>query len=242
MNTMDLWGFRRADLLIVGAEASRQVLVRGGVPAGRIRMLRLGVDSPTGVDHRPERRDRIVGFAGRVEPRKAQIDLVRMFREVLRRIPDAKMELVGPVADAAYGAARPRNRAAWTGRRRLRTGDVADVRPFLRRWRVFASTSLDEGQGLALIEAMAHGTPVVARRAPGVEDTLGAARRGRLVERGRPSAMGDAVTQLLQDDGEWVQYSTAGSRWARRVHAWPRCVARIEACYDEARRFAERHP
>ncbi len=243
MNTMDLWGFRRADLLLVGAEASKRILVHGGVPASRVRTIRLGIDAPDVVDHRPGRRQPTVGFAGRIEHRKAQVDLVRVFQRVRRRVPDAALELIGPVADAEYAATLEQEiERLGLSAAVSRTGYVADVRPFLRRWRVFASASVDEGQGLALVEAMAHGTPVVARRAPGVEDTLGARGRGLLVERRRPAAFADAVVRLLEDDREWIQLSTAGSRWARRAHAWPRCLARIEASYDAACRVAERRP
>lgn len=240
MNAMDLWGFRRADLVVVGAAASRRVMEGGGITARRIRRLRLGVEMPAAADHHLAARSPVIGFIGRIEPRKAQVDLVRMLREVRRRRPDLTLELVGPPADASYSAELDREvrRLGLTSAVR-RTGHVADVTVFLRRWRALVSASLDEGQGLAVVEAMAHGTPVVARRAPGVEDTLRDPRRGVLVEERGADALGRAVVRLLDDEPAWEAVSRHGRAWARRHHGWSRCVRSLDRLYAEAQRLRD---
>lgn len=235
MDTMDGWGFSRSDMVIVGATASERVLRERGVDRRKIRRLRLGVEMPTWADHRVSVRPPVIGFVGRIEPRKAQIDLLLAFEQVVRQRPQMRLQLVGPDGDAAY-ARRLDQEISGRGLAGVveRTGYVRDVGPFLRRWRLFVSTSVDEGQGLAVVEAMAHGTPVVARRAPGVEDTLRHGTRGVLVEGREPRPIAEAMLAVLDEEARWTRLSLSGRRWAQRSHAWPRCIDRIDALYHQA--------
>ena len=95
---------------------------------------------------------------GRIEPRKQQLQLVEALARVRQTHPNARLELVGPIADAAY-AERVRHAIA---RHRLAdavtlTGRIRDVAARVRKWDLFVSLSSDEGQGLAVQEAMALG-------------------------------------------------------------------------------------
>ena len=58
---------------------------------------------------------------------------------------------------------------------------MKDVTRFVREWSLFVSLSSDEGQGLAVLEAMALGVPVVARRVAGIEDFLDHGRTGWVI-------------------------------------------------------------
>ena len=92
------------------------------------------------------------------------------------------------VTGAARGLGEAFARALTTAIARLQlgaavrvTGKVKDVTRFVRRWSLFVSLSSDEGQGLAVLEAMALGVPVAARRVAGIEDFLDHGRTGWVI-------------------------------------------------------------
>jgi glycosyltransferase involved in cell wall biosynthesis len=199
MDTMDSWGLARLDRVVCIARAYQARLVQLGVARARIRYVPWGLDL---LDRIPETRGAsearaIVGYVGRIEPRKNQIAVLEAFARVRRTWPDLALEFVGPVADHAYAdAVRQAITAAGLDDDARLTGPVPDVAPFVRRWCAFVSASLDEGQGLAVLEAMALGVPVVAAKARGIEDYMDVAT-GVVVARPTPAALARGLGQVL---------------------------------------------
>lgn len=235
MNRMDLWGFRQADRVVCSADAYRRVLVAGGVPPRRITMVPWGVEQtsgrsrPAGVARRGP--GPVIGFVGRIEPRKRQLDLVRLAAGLVPRFQELRLELVGPVADRAYAADIEEliERKALGTHVRL-CGKVADPLRWMSRWDAFVSLSSDEGQGMAVLEAMELGTPVAAAMAPGIEDFLpghglpldpGAALR-------RTTA---AIGDLLGDPAALARLSRNGRAFVHRRFAWQVTTDRLSALY-----------
>lgn len=185
MNAQDGWAFRQADRVVCSAHAYWTRLAAHGVVTSHMSYLPWGLDlaalphrahvvTPTPVP--------VIGFVGRIEPRKGQVALVEAFARLRRVVPLARLELVGPVADDAYA----RTLTAAIARLGLRdavrvAGQVRDVTRFVRAWSLFVSLSSDEGQGLAVLEAMALGVPVAARRVAGIEDFLDHGRTGWVI-------------------------------------------------------------
>ena len=138
--------------------------------------------------------------------------LLDAWAEVHRRTR-AQLVLAGPPqpARAAYLAAAPS----------LEGVVVLDyVTPellpgLIRAAEVLVSTSTYEGFGLPVLEAMAAGTPVVAVRAPFVEEICGAACR--LVDP-RPDPLADALVAVLQDASGPGSAVGCGSAPLRVVH------------------------
>ncbi|HEX5513020.1 MAG TPA: glycosyltransferase [Gammaproteobacteria bacterium] len=81
----------------------------------------------------------------------------------------------------------------------LLTGFQSDIGAWLSRFDLFVMSSVEEGQPLALLEAMARGLPIIATRVGGIPDTLAAEREGVLVAPGDARALADAVLALNAD-------------------------------------------
>jgi glycosyltransferase involved in cell wall biosynthesis len=236
MNHQDLWGFARTDRVVCSARAYWDLLVDGGVPARKLVYLPWGLP----LERLPFREAKAVGdalaigFVGRIEPRKGQLDLVLAFARLRRHFPDARLELVGPIADRSY-ARRVRAAIAANQLRRAITitGEVDDVGAHVRTWDLFVSLSSDEGQGLAVLEAMAIGVPVVARPVAGISDFLVDRRNGFAIKDAKVKTSALTMLRACRAPDTRRAVSRNARAMIDRRYDWARTVAAFERIYRQ---------
>jgi glycosyltransferase involved in cell wall biosynthesis len=104
---------------------------------------------------------------GRYVPEKGQIDTLRAFARVLEAEPDARLLLCGVIEDRAYHAAviALANQLGIASRVDIE-GPLTHVDALLGESDVFVMPSSLEAQGIAFLEALASGIPVVANQIP----------------------------------------------------------------------------
>jgi glycosyltransferase involved in cell wall biosynthesis len=78
-------------------------------------------------------------------------------------------------------------------------GLVMDIDNWYRRFDLYVSSSVREGLAVALLEAMAHGLPVVATDVGASAETVGDGDAGLIVPPGDPGRLADAIARLLDD-------------------------------------------
>ncbi len=137
----------------------------------------------------------VIGYVGRIEPRKGVIDLVAAAGQIRERVPGARIVLMGgdPYdTDAEYLAA-------------VRASDAVEHLPWvdnapgvMRHLDVLVAPSHQEPFGTVLSEAMAVGTPVVATRVGGLAEVVEDGVTGALVEPGSPDALADGIARVLE--------------------------------------------
>jgi len=155
----------------------------------------------------------VIGFVGRIEPRKGPLDLVRAADAIHAGAPGSRIVLVGddPYASAPDYAAKVRaadsvEHVPW----------VHDGAAVMRHFDVLVAPSRQEPFGTVLAEAMAAGTPVVATRVGGLAEVVADGETGRLVEPGRPDELAAAVLEVLAHRDEM---GAAARERARRFGA-----------------------
>jgi glycosyltransferase involved in cell wall biosynthesis len=100
---------------------------------------------------------------------------------------------------------------------------------------VFLLTSRNEGTPVALIEAMAAGTPGVSTDVGGVRDVIDSDQIGRLAPFGDASALADAVVALLGDRDGRRRIGERGRQSVVARYQIDRLVGDIDALYRELR-------
>jgi glycosyltransferase involved in cell wall biosynthesis len=154
---------------------------------------------PAGLDAEGLRaREPIVLAVGRLLPDKGFVTLLRAFAQV--RTPAAQLVILGEGPQRAELAAEI-ERLGLSGRVDM-PGHVVEPWAYFARARCFASASFMESFGLVLVEALAHGLPVVSTDCGATSEVLGDGRFGRLVPVGDATAMAKAIDDQLAAPGD----------------------------------------
>src|SRR5205823_4711519 len=93
--------------------------------------------------------------------------------------------------------------------------------------------SLREGFGMACLEAMAYGRPVVASATGGLLDLVADGETGLLVPPGDVPALRAACERLLADPELRIRLGAAARERAAERFGWPALTAQLVALYDE---------
>ena len=94
-----------------------------------------------------------------------------------------------------------------------------EVAAWMRRAQLFVLPSLEEGQGVVLLEALASGTPVVASDVDGIREVV-TPEVGRRVPPADPPALAAALTELLSDPAQRAAMSAAARQRAETHYDW----------------------
>jgi N-acetyl-alpha-D-glucosaminyl L-malate synthase BshA len=156
-------------------------------------------------------------------------DVVRVFARIRRAMP-ATLIMVGdgPDRDDAENEARELGVA---GDVRF-LGRLDSVASLLQSTELFLLPSQTESFGLAALEAMACGAPVVATRAGGLPEVVDDGVNGILEPVGSVEAMGRRAVELLRDGARYAAMRAAAIAKAREFSA-DRIVPMYEALYEE---------
>jgi protein-tyrosine-phosphatase len=166
-----------------------------GVDLGRVAATRSRKDTrrALGVDDRAL----LIGTAGRLSPVKGHAGLLRAARIVLEQLPTARVAVAGdgPLA----GELRASAVRLGIDRQCLWLGARSDVYDLMSAMDVFVLPSLHEGIPMAVLEAMALGTPVVATNVGGIPEVIQHGTNGLLVPAGDDCALAEACLELAAD-------------------------------------------
>lgn len=184
-------------------------------------------------DEWPETRGRrIVLFLGRLNQKKGLDLLATAFGQLARQHADVHLVLAGPDNDG-YGRAVERwLKAEGVLHRTTFTGMLLGPRKVaaLRAADVFVLPSYTENFGVAVVEAMASGLPIVISDRVNIWREVADARAG-VVVRGDASEVARAVAVLLNDPAERIAMGERARRLAAERFSWPAAGARMVEVY-----------
>jgi glycosyltransferase involved in cell wall biosynthesis len=179
-----------------------ELLIEGGVQREKIRVIHSGVDP---VPFRKERRrkpisaPRAIGTVAVLEERKGHRFLLEAAALLRQRGCQLRIHFAG---DGSWRN-ELQTMTAQLGLEKevVFHGFVADIPAFLADIDIFVLPSLYEGLGVAAIEAMAAGKPVIATRAGGLPELVEDGINGFLVPEGDPEMLAESISRLLSREG-----------------------------------------
>jgi glycosyltransferase involved in cell wall biosynthesis len=176
-----------------------ELLAQAGVARGKIRQIPSGVDparfSFADSHELPSKNTLVIGSAAVLEARKGHEFLL----EAAALLKADGLNLRYQIAGAGPLRRQLEQQAAHLGlQEEVRfLGFVDNVPNFLANIDIFVMPSLHEGLGVAVLEAMAAGKPVVASRVGGLVETVVDGVTGILVPPANATALAQGIAKLV---------------------------------------------
>lgn len=175
----------------------------------------------------------IILSVGAIGTRKGHIYTVEMFNRLRAKGIDAKLRIIGSLADAAYFEQLKQKIADSSYKEDITIEANLPREELLKAYasaKLFVLHSREESQGIVFAEAMATGLPVVATKIGGIPYVVADGKSGLLCSYADVSAMTEMVTRLVTDDALWQQYSSA-ARIVAKDYNWNAIASKIVELY-----------
>jgi glycosyltransferase involved in cell wall biosynthesis len=238
-NSFSRWKYRQVDCFIAASEAIRQMLLADGVPADRTVTVHEGIDVEHVLAAEPvnlhetfwlPHRAPIVGNVAALVPHKGQRHLVDAARLVVQQVPDARFIILGEGELREHLERQVREHHL--EKHVLLPGFRTDVLGCIRSFDLFVMSSVTEGLGTSLLDAMAASRPIVATRAGGIPEIVDDGINGLLVPPHDHASLAQAIVTLLADDKRRTAMGRAGFARVRERFTVERMVGETARVYQ----------
>jgi glycosyltransferase involved in cell wall biosynthesis len=174
----------------------------------------------------------IIGSIGRLHPQKGFDILLESFKLISKQIPNLMLEIIGDgiLHNDLQNQAKRLNitdRVRFVGCMPHRA-----VLQKLSQWDLYIVSSLWEGFGIAIIEAMAKEKAVVATNVEGIAEVVDDGVTGLLVPPKSPIALARKITELLSDTTKGLEMGKAGKEKVLNQFSIERFVEKTRNIYD----------
>jgi glycosyltransferase involved in cell wall biosynthesis len=238
-NSFSKWKHRQVDCYIAASEAIRQMLVADGVPKDRTVTVHEGIDVDHVIAAEPVNVHEafflphgapVVGNVAALVGHKGQRYLIEAARLVVREIPDARFVILGE------GELREpleyQVREHHLEKHVLLPGFRTDVLGCIKSFDLFVMSSVTEGLGTSLLDAMACRRPIVATSAGGIPEIVEDGASGLIVPPRDAASLAKAIVRALRDEPLRRRFGEAGFARVRERFTVERMVSETAAVYE----------
>ena len=230
-SALSRWKYRQVDCFICASEAIRAMLVGDGVPEPRAVTVHEGIDVARAEATPPAdlhgeywlpHQAPLVGNVAALVVHKGQKHLIEAAALVVQKVPDARFVIAGE------GELRPslerQIKEHHLEKHVVLAGFRPDVLSVHKAFDIFVMSSITEGLGTSLLDAMACGKAVVATTAGGIPEVVKDGETGLLVPPRDPAALARAIIALLTDEHARRTMGAAGLERVRERFSVERMV------------------
>jgi L-malate glycosyltransferase len=239
-NALSRWKHDQVDLFVCASDAIGRMLAEDGVPQERTVTVHEGIDLDRVAAAPPAslreelwlpHGSPIVGNIGALVPHKGQRHLIDAAALVLREMPDARFVIAGE--GELRASLEHQIKHLSLEKHVFLLGFRTDVLSLLKAFDIFAMSSVAEGLGTSLLDAMACAKPIVATTAGGIPEVVQDGRTGLLVAPRDDHAMAGAILLLLKDEPLRRRMGDAGLALVKAKFSAERMVEETLAVYEQ---------
>lgn len=156
--------------------------------------------------------------------------LLKAMPEIVREFPEVQLEIIG---DGEYR----RKLRELSNKLKLKNhvkfvGFVPNIEKYLTRFDLYVQPSLSESFGLAMVQAMSIGLPVVATATGGIPEVVTYDKSGILVDPADSRALADAILQVMRDPIRAKKMGETAYREARLRFNIKDMIIALETTYE----------
>jgi L-malate glycosyltransferase len=236
---MSRWKYRQVDCFICASEAIRQMLIADGVPEVRTVTVHEGIDLSRVEAAPPAKLHEelflphgapIVGNVAALVPHKGQRHLIEAAALVVRQVPDARFVIAGE--GELRSSLERQIKEHRLEKHVFLTGFRPDVLSLHKAFDIFVMSSITEGLGTSLLDAMAASKPIVATSVGGIPEVVAHDATGLLVAPRDHDGMAAAIVKLLKDPTLARRLGSAGFSRARQQFSAVRMLKETLRVYE----------
>ena len=238
-NAFSRWKYKQVDAAVCSSEAIRRMVVEDGIADDRAFTVYEGVQVEAIASQRPADIHKtlwlpagapVVGNIAALVAHKGQRHLVDAAPAIVRARPDTQILIFGE-GELRPALQRQIKHLGLEHNVKL-VGFRPDILALLGGLDLFVMSSLTEGLGTSILDAMAASRAVVATTAGGIPEIVVEGETGLLVPPGRAAPLGEAVTALLGDPARRQAMGAAGLARVREQFTVERMVDATLAVYE----------
>ncbi len=177
----------------------------------------------------------VILCVGAIAPRKGHIYTVELFEKLRAKDIDAKLRILGSLADKGYYEQLKQKISASKYKEDIALEANLPREELLKAYaeaKLFVLHSREESQGIVFAEAMATGLPVVATKIGGIPYVVAGGKSGFLCPYGDVDVMAQNAELLLTDEEIWQEFSSAAKEIAKG-YRWRDIAERIVRLYRD---------
>ena len=201
------------EVVTVSNDIRKIFLKELGFERDKVGVIHNGIEIPGIVPEKGSRESFVVGSCGRLFPVKDYPFMV----EIAKRCRDEKGKIRFELAGNGPELSRIQmliSRYGLEASFKL-WGHLDDMSDFYQGLDLFLNTSVHEGIPMSVLEAMAHGLPVVAPRVGGFSEIINDGIEGFLIEGRDPSLFAEKCSSLWENRELWERMSSAAREKVR---------------------------
>ena len=173
-------------------------------------------------------------FVGSLIPRKGLSFLVKAAKKIVKEQAETNFVIVGdgPLKSQLVSNIESSNLSSnFTFLSRVKDSDLSALYNCAD---VFVLPSIQEGQGIVLLEAQASAKPVVAFNIGGVNEAVVNGETGLLTKLGSTDELAEALLKLLSDKPLREKMGANGRKFVTENFTWDLCAEKMLTVYREA--------
>jgi glycosyltransferase involved in cell wall biosynthesis len=238
-NSFSRWKYRQVDCFIAASDAIRRMLVGDGVPDDRTVTVHEGIDvehveaAPAVNVHEAfflPHGAPVVGNVAALVPHKGQRYLIEAAHLVVQQVPDARFVILGEGELREHLEKQVHEHHL--EKHVFLPGFRTDVLGCIKGFDLFVMSSVTEGLGTSLLDAMAAARPIVATMAGGIPEIVENGVNGLLVPPRDHRALADAIVRALKNPTLRQQMGEAGFARVKRRFTVERMVEQTADVYE----------
>jgi len=231
-----------ADAVLTLTSVERDGLLALGLELERVQVVGGGLDPPPSANQwadsakllkRHQLQPPVVTFIGRVSRDKGALVAAEAVRRLCHRGNKVSLALMGQVSPEFNHYYRRLSAADRRYIRPLGLVDEASKHALLDASAMLVLPSRTDSFGLVLLEAWAHGKPVIGARAGGIPGVIDEGENGLLVPYGRVRELAEAIALLLQDQPLAQRMGQCGQQKVASQYSWESVCERVLAVYGQ---------
>ena len=239
------WGYEKSylhavDCLITEDQNTCNALREMNISGEKIYQIPSGVDvnaaqqsTAPEIDRLRHHKGPVIGYIGRVDPRKGVQYLIQAFKKFHQRYPDSLLFLAGGSRQAYNKVIQKQIQDFALENAVILLGRIeGSILPYYKLADILVIPSLSEGIPITMMEGMASGVPLVVSNLPGITAFIGQEPYVYWSRPADPDSIYQALDQALQQPRQTLKMVLAAENFAA-TFSWLEVAKRYLNVYQE---------